>query len=166
MEIEWLLWIQEHLSHPVLDVIMKVITNLGSFAFIWVVIMLLIWRKDKNNALTLFFALALSLLFSNFIIKNIFRRKRPFTVYPHVSLKIPAPRDYSFPSGHTSASFAAAFVIGNRYPKYRIPVYVLALLIAFSRLYFFVHYPSDVAVGALIGCVCGYTACLFKPKEA
>ena len=65
------------------------------------------------------------------------------------------PKDYSFPSGHTQASFAAATALFTGNKKAGICAYVLAALIAFSRLYLYVHFPTDVLAGVVIGICCG-----------
>ncbi len=71
---------------------------------------------------------------------------------------IAVPQDYSFPSGHTMASFAAATVLWHWNRKAGLATYLLAGMIAFSRLYLFVHFPSDVLAGALLGCLVGIAA--------
>ena len=93
-------------------------------------------------------------IFGNVIMKNVFARSRPCWIDDSVKMLIKIPKDYSFPSGHTSVSFAGAFAIFLYYKKAGIAAFVLASLIAFSRLYLFVHYPTDVAAGVLIGLLC------------
>ena len=101
----------------------------------------------------------------NVILKPLAARPRPFEVNMGVRLLIEAPKDFSFPSGHTGASFAAAaalFFVGSRG---WIPAAVLAALIGFSRLYLYVHYPTDVLAGALLGIAAGWAACrLFRNR--
>ena len=75
------------------------------------------------------------------------------------------PTDYSFPSGHTAASFAAVTALFFAKEKYRYPALVLAVLIAFSRLYLYVHYPTDILGGILVGILCGVIAYLITRKK-
>ena len=84
-------------------------------------------------------------LITNVCLKNLVARPRPMSVEGLVPL-IGKPTDYSFPSGHTCASFACALVLYRILPKkYGVPAVILASLIAFSRLYVGVHYPTDGA---------------------
>ena len=88
----------------------------------------------------------------NGILKNLVGRIRPFDVNTSIQLLVARPHDYSFPSGHTAASFAAAVILFLQLPKkYGIPALILAVLISFSRLYLGVHYPTDVLAGAVSG---------------
>ena len=97
-------------------------------------------------------ALVINVILANGILKHLVQRPRPFDTYGGLQVLIHRPADWSFPSGHASASFAAAFVLYHYMPKkFSIPALILATLIAFSRLYLGVHYPSDVIGGAAIG---------------
>ena len=96
-------------------------------------------------------------LLCNLILKPLVARIRPYDVNTAVQLLVSKPVDYSFPSGHTAASFAsvvALFMAGER--KLWKPALVLAVLIAFSRLYLYVHYPTDVLGGLILGLIAGY----------
>ena len=88
----------------------------------------------------------------NLILKNLLKRKRPSWI-SKVELLIKNPKDFSFPSGHASSSFAAALTISFYFKGMGIIFLIIAALIAFSRIYHFVHYPSDVIIGALLGTV-------------
>ena len=81
-----------------------------------------------------------------------------------MELLVAVPQDFSFPSGHTSSSFAAATALSTHGRSWGIPAYILAVLIAFSRLYLYVHFPSDVLVGAVVGIICGILARLVIKK--
>ena len=97
-------------------------------------------------------ALCIELVVCNGILKNLFARIRPCDVNTQIQLLIARPDDFSFPSGHTAASFAAAVILFLQLPKkYGIPALILAVLISFSRLYLGVHYPTDVLAGAVSG---------------
>ena len=120
---------------------------------------LLLIPKTRKVGIMSMLALGLSGLFVNCVIKNLVARPRPFTQIEGLTYLIKRPRDYSFPSGHTSASFAAAVVFLRKMPKrYGIPFMVLAVLIALARLYLGVHYPTDVLGGAIIGMLIAFLA--------
>lgn len=110
-------------------------------------------------------ALVFDVILCNGILKNAVARTRPFDVNTGISLLVKKPTDYSFPSGHTAASFAAVTVLFFAKEKYRYPALVLAVLIAFSRLYLYVHYPTDILGGILVGILCGVIAYLITKKK-
>ena len=89
------------------------------------------------------------------ILKPSFARPRPFNFNPSVKIPIELPRDFSFPSGHTASAFAATAVLLVFNKKAGIVAFLTAALIAFSRLYLYVHYPTDVLGGMILGMVCG-----------
>ena len=155
MEMNILHALQE-LHNPVLDSIMVFITSLGNAGAIWIVlsIIFICIKKYRKCGITMAVALLIFGIFGNVIMKNVFARSRPCWIDDSVKMLIKIPKDYSFPSGHTSVSFAGAFAIFLYYKKAGIAAFVLASLIAFSRLYLFVHYPTDVAAGVLIGLLC------------
>lgn len=157
----FLLFLQESVRNPVLDKIMIFITSLGDKGMIWILatVLLLIPKKTRKAGMVSAVALLGSLLFNNMLIKNIVQRPRPYVTLEDLRIIIPRPFEYSFPSGHSSSSFAAAVSFYRLLPKkLGIPAIVLAGLIAFSRLYVGVHYPTDVLAGALMGIVLSYFA--------
>ena len=119
----------------------------------WIALSLaiLIFRKDKGMGITAVAALASEALICNLIIKPLVARQRPCWIDDTVALLISSPHDYSFPSGHTSASFAVATAIFLWDKKWGTLALIWAGLIAFSRMYLFVHFPTDVLVGLVIG---------------
>lgn len=162
MEIKLLDLIQK-LRTPIGDSVMCFITSLGNAGMIWIIlaIVLLLFSKTRKSGMILMTALILDMVLCNGILKNVVARVRPCYVNTAVQLLIPRPYDYSFPSGHTAASFAAVtalFFAGEN--KLWKPALVLAMLIAFSRLYLYVHYPTDILGGILVGTVCGYVGML------
>lgn len=160
IEIQILDWIQG-LRTPAGDIFMPVITSLGNAGIIWILLaaLLLIIPKTRKTGAVLAIALVLDVVLCNGIIKNLAARMRPYDRNPVVELLIHKPIDYSFPSGHTAASFAAVSALYFAGEKHMWkPVLVLAVLIAFSRLYLYVHYPTDVIGGAMLGILCGYLA--------
>lgn len=145
--------IQSYIKCGFLDVVMPVITTLGNGGAIWIIIAisLTVTKKYRKIGLTMGLALIFSLLVGNIILKPFVARVRPFNINTSIQLLIKAPVDFSFPSGHAMASFAAAIVIFCYNKKYGIGALILATLIAFSRLYLYVHFPSDVIVGTITG---------------
>lgn len=141
-----------------LDMLMPLITRLGDAGTIWIImtICLLISSKYRKTGIALCIALVLDVIICNGILKPLIARVRPYNINTMIQLLIPHPADFSFPSGHTAASFTAVSVLYFSRQKLWIPAMILALLIAFSRLYLYVHYPSDVAAGMFLGSVLGF----------
>lgn len=157
----FLLFLQESVRNPILDNIMIFITSLGNGGMIWIAatIVLLIPKKTRKAGIMSAVALLGSLIINNNIVKNIVQRPRPFVTFTDLQIIIPTPSEFSFPSGHTSSSFAAAAVFYRHLPKkLGIPSVILAGLIGFSRLYVGVHYPTDVIAGVLMGILLSYLA--------
>lgn len=157
----FLLFLQESVRNPLLDRLMIGITSLGDDGWIWILatILLLIPKKTRKVGVLSAVALLGSLLINNYLIKNIVQRPRPFVTFQELQIIIPTPSEFSFPSGHTSSSFAAAAVFYRHLPKkLGIPSVILACLIGFSRLYVGVHYPTDVLAGAVMGILLSYLA--------
>ena len=150
-------WIQANIANGFLDFLMPIITAFGNGGIFWMACaaVLLIFPKTRKTGLAMGIALALGLIVCNFILKPVIDRPRPFKVLKDmgiiVELLIKEPGPHSFPSGHTIASFEAsvALLLGNR--KLGIPAFILAILIAFSRLYLYVHYPTDVIASVILG---------------
>ena len=142
------------------DFVMPLISKLGNGGIIWLVLsgLLCVFPKYRKTGVTMLTALALDVLLCNVMLKPLVGRMRPFTVNTGVELLINAPKDFSFPSGHTAASFAAAFALLFVKNKLWIPSMILASLIAFSRVYLYVHYPTDVLAGILLGLIVSVAA--------
>ena len=153
MELKILDWIQT-IHTPIGDAFMCFITSLGNVGVIWIVlaVVLIAIPKTRKSGIIVAAALIIDAVFCSGILKNVFRRIRPFDVNTTIPVLITKPRDFSFPSGHTSASFAAATALYlAKERKLFIPTLVLACLIAFSRMYLYVHYLTDILGGLLIG---------------
>ena len=152
-------WIAQHCHTAWMDVVMPAITHLGDKGYIWIalgIVILFLCKEERATGAQVLLALVFSLILCNLVLKNAVDRIRPCDLKPVADLLIHRPGDPSFPSGHTSASFAAAVVlILNRW-KGRWPALALAILIAFSRLYLYVHFPTDVLGGALVGAFCAW----------
>ena len=148
-----LLWIQEHLRIDALTPFWKVITFLGNGGWFWLVAaaVLLISKKTRRTGSAALLSIAIGFLITNVLLKNMVARPRPFDAYTEIIPLITRPTDFSFPSGHTCASFACALVFFRMLPKkYGVPAVILAGMVAFSRLYLGVHYPGDVLGGFLV----------------
>ena len=161
MEANILLWIQENLRADWLNPFMIGITYLGNAGLFWIAlsVLLLCLPKQRKLGLTCGASLIFDLLSVNLFIKKVAARTRPYEVIEGLERIIGQQSDYSFPSGHTAASFAVATVLLMRAPKkLSVPMFVLACLISLSRLYVGVHYPTDVLGGAVIGALCGILA--------
>lgn len=148
--------------NPVLDAFFSAITHLGDAGILWIVLALslLCIRKTRPLGVCMALALILDLLLCNLMLKPLVGRIRPFALR-EVALLIKAPQDASFPSGHAAASFAAAGVLALRRSKLAIPALILAITIAFSRLYLYIHFPTDVLGGMLVGLLCAALGCFF-----
>lgn len=158
-----LIWIQETLRNDFMTRFWIFITSLGDGGF-WTItgLLMLCFKKTRRVGITALISLMICSLMTNQILKNLFARPRPFQEIIDVISLIRKPMGYSFPSGHTSSSFAAAIIYYRMLPKrYGVPALILAGMIGFSRLYLGVHYPSDVLGGiivALIGSMAAYYA--------
>ena len=155
-EFNLLYWFQK-LHGPLQDKLAIIITHLGSGGVFWIAVtlLLLVVQKDRRVGISMAFALATEVIICNVILKNAVQRDRPCWIDTSVELLVKSPSDYSFPSGHSSASFAAAVALLMYDRKWGTAAVILAVLIGLSRLYLFVHFPTDVLAGALIGTVMG-----------
>ena len=153
---EILLQIQQHLRTDMLTPFMKIVTFLGNGGWFWILcaVVLLAIPKTRKTGYAAVFSLIFGAIVTNLLLKNIVARPRPFAEIEALIPLIAKPTDFSFPSGHTTASFAVALVMFRMLPKkIGIPAVVLAALVAFSRLYLGVHYPTDVLVGFVVALV-------------
>lgn len=158
--------IQTHLQSPFMDTFMVFATHLGDLGLVWLIaaVVLIAQPKHRIYGVAVILALILAVIAGSLILKPLFGRLRPFDAIGGFPLLIPIPSGDSFPSNHSMASFAAATVLcclprsmrGGLLIK--IGAVVIACLIAFSRLYLYVHYPSDILVGALLGIALGFAA--------
>lgn len=154
VDAQLLLFIQEHIRNTVCDVFFRGITHLGDAGIFWILltIALLCFRRTRRAGVYSACALMASLIVNNLILKNLMGRVRPYELVEGLQCIVGPARDASFPSGHTGASFASAVAIYRHLPR-KLAVFfiVLASLIAFSRLYVGIHYPTDVLGGLVTG---------------
>lgn len=154
-------WIMDNLWCPFLDWFMPLVTRLGDDGIFWIIValILLIFPKTRKTGAMMGVAMILGLLVGNLTMKPTFARIRPYEneAGRAVELLVEKLSDYSFPSGHTLVCFEAATVlmIRNRKP-WGVIALVTAFVVAFSRLYLYVHYPSDVLVGMILGTLFGF----------
>lgn len=155
-------WIQEHLQCTFLDKTMPIVTLFGDGGVFWigVAVLLLFFAKYRKTGFSMGMALVLGLAVCNITLKPLVARIRPYDLQlqefgREITLLIKAQSDFSFPSGHTIASFEACTVLMLHDKRMGIPATVLAILIAFSRLYLYVHYPTDVLVSLVLGILFG-----------
>ena len=168
---EILLLIQQYLRTDMLTPFMKSVTFLGNGGWFWILcaVVLLAIPKTRKTGYAAVFSLIFGAIVTNLLLKNIVARPRPFAEIEALIPMITKPKDFSFPSGHTTASFAVALVMLRMLPKkFGIPAVVLAALVAFSRLYLGVHYPTDVLTGfviALVGSTLSVWIVRTKPED-
>lgn len=164
-ELNILWWIREHLTHPFLDTVMPYISSLARHGEFWILLALVLvcFKKTRKAGVAMGIAMACGYLIGNMGMKNLFARTRPYDVV-EVDLLVAKLHDFSFPSGHTLVSFEAATALWFYHRKWGIAAFVLAALIGLSRLYLFVHYPTDVLVGAVLGIGIGLAACVLTDR--
>ena len=160
-------WIQEHLQSTFLDFIMPFITILGDAGIFWIAcaVILMFIPKYRKAGFSMGLALIFGVVVCNMILKPLVGRIRPYNYnldvlklqwqdfLVHGKLLVETPHDFSFPSGHTIASFEASVALYKNDKRLGIPALILAVLIAFSRMYLYVHYPTDVIASVILGTV-------------
>ena len=168
-EIKILDFIQDHLRFGFLDDMMVLLTRLADDGIVWIVlaIALICFKQTRKMGITLGLALLLGLIVGNLGLKNLFARPRPYDVNPDIVDHMLIERlfnSYSFPSGHTRCCFEsgmAMFLCDKRFGKV---AFVLGGFIGFSRIYLYMHYPTDVIAGALLGLLNGFIAFIIVDK--
>ncbi len=153
-EIPILDFISEHTKCNFLDTVLPYITSLADAGIFWIILaaVLLIFKKTRKAGFMMGLALIMGLVVGNMTMKPLIARIRPYDVNPDAVLLIERLHDYSFPSGHTLASFEGAGVLMLTHRKTMgYAALILAIIIAFSRMYLYVHYPTDVLAGIILG---------------
>jgi undecaprenyl-diphosphatase len=156
IDIKVLNLINKNLRHALLDKMMPLITALGNGGIVWVIISLCLINSDsyRKEGYMVIASLIATTIIGEGVIKHLIKRTRPFIKLKLNNLLISKPITHSFPSGHTASSFAAAGIFYMMDNRYSIMVVILAALIAFSRIYLNVHYPTDVVTGIILGLLC------------
>ena len=152
---EWefsLLYALQELHNPVLDAIMLFITSLGDDGWFWIAIgvVCLVFKKHRKMGVQLLLSMLCTFILGNLILKNLVARPRPCDIDATVTLLLSRPHGHPFPSGHSINSMVAAVALYLNNKKIGIPAVIIATLIGFSRLYLFVHFPTDVLGGFVI----------------
>ncbi len=150
-------FIQNTMKCVFLDYVMAFFSYIGNAGGIWIItaLIMMCYRKTRATGVMLLCALLVGVLIGEVGLKHLIERERPFVLNPDIIPNIKPPSGYSFPSGHSCSSFAAATVLFMHNKKIGIPAYAVAFLIAFSRLYNYVHFPSDVLGGIILGITIG-----------
>ena len=162
-----LIWIQEYLRAGPLDGVMVFFSTLGNGGMIWIALglVLAVLPKTRKYGLLALASLLVCFLFNNLLLKNLVARPRPYTQLAKLVMLMPCPADHSFPSGHACSSFATAggllWSMGRRWNPVRLSALALAVLIALSRLYVGVHFPTDVLAGAAVGLLGSWLVCRY-----
>jgi len=148
--------IKKYVHNRYLDIIMPIATFMGNLGIIWIAIAIALILDEPYRAIgnSIILTLIIATIVGEGIVKHIVRRIRPCNKQNNVSLFSLKPISYSFPSGHTVSSFAAAEILSMQFTQYKFIFIGIALLIALSRLYLNVHYPTDVIAGIVIGVLC------------
>ena len=143
-------WIQENLHNAVTDAVLPLITHLGDAGLFWIAsaVVLLFFKKTRKTGALVLITMLFTYLTGELVLKNLIAR--PCHLFPEVPLLIPRTDSFSFPSGHSASRFTAAVMLTLRHKK-AWPALILAALIAFSRVFLFVHYPTDIIAGAALG---------------
>ena len=153
-EFDWLYALQD-IHNPVLDKVMVFVSALGNAGIFWIAVglLLLITKRYRRGGAQMLVAMAVTFIIGNLILKNLVARERPCWIDREVLLLMASPSDYSFPSGHSMNGFAGSVSLLCIDKRIGIPAVILAAVIAFSRLYLFMHFPTDVFAGIVIGLV-------------
>ena len=160
-------WIQQNMQSTFLDFIMPFITILGDAGIFWIAcsVILMFIPKYRKAGFSMGLALIFGVVVCNMILKPLVGRIRPYNYnldvlklqwqdfLVHGKLLVETPHDFSFPSGHTIASFEASVALYKNDKRLGIPALILASLISFSRMYLYVHYPTDVIASVILGTI-------------
>ena len=164
-------WMAAHLRCGILDFLMPIITLLGDAGIFWIAasVVLLCIPKYRKAGLGMAISLLIGVVLCNITLKPLVGRIRPYDYQLQhfgktIELLVATPHDFSFPSGHTIASFEAAVALTVRHKKLGAAALVLAVLIAFSRMYLYVHYPTDVLASVILGTGIAFLGCFLAEK--
>ena len=149
--------ISENVNSAFLTTFFRIVTLLGEGGIFWIAaaVVLLFFKKTRRCGICIGASLLIGVIIGNGIIKNVVARPRPYDAIEWIESVVSHLSDYSFPSGHSLCCFEAATALAMNRTRWAIPAYVAAVLVAVSRLFLFVHYPTDVICGALLGILFG-----------
>lgn len=167
MDISAVRFVREHIANAFLDFVMPIITLIGEDGIFWIVLTLfmLFFRKTRRAGFVMALSLLIGFLVGNLTLKPLIARPRPYSIDMDVNLLIEGLSDYSFPSGHTLCCFEGAVsLLLCKYKRAGTAALVAAFLVAFSRVYLYVHYPTDVVAGAILGTLFAFVSCYIVNK--
>ena len=166
-EFAFLDWLYQF-RNPVMNTISIFFDYAGAHGEIWIAftLLLLLFRRTRKAGFAMAVALVLYMATGHFFLKPLFARPRPCDVHTALTILVKRPHGHSFPSGHTASAFAAAFALWLQNRKLGVPALVLAAFIAFTRLYLYVHFPTDVLGGLVLGLALGALALWIVAKLA
>ena len=132
----------------------------GSYGQLWVIVavLLLVFKKTRRAGASVLLAYLMVFLLGQIVLKNLVSRPRPCQIDQAFALLVARPSSSSFPSTHSAWAFGAATAIFMGHRKLGAAAFVVAALIAFSRMYMFLHFPTDVLFGAAMGIALGVLA--------
>lgn len=161
-------FIQDNLRTDILDRVFPIITFLGDHGAVWILlaVILLFRRQTRRTAILILIAMAAAALIGTNMVKEFVARPRPCWLDDSVVMLIKVPQDYSFPSGHTMIGTVFCFLINRTNKVIGVFCVILMLLIAFSRMYLYVHFPSDILAGLVIGIIFGAVTWLIGGRWA
>lgn len=159
-------WIQTNIRTPWLDTVVANFSSLGNIGTLWLILAcaLILYKPTRRTGIFLAIALLLETFVVDLSIKPLCNRPRPCDINTSVEMLVPRPYSASFPSGHSAEAFAVSGVLYYCHSKWFVPAVIFSGLMALSRLYLYVHFPTDVAAGILIGWLCGFAAVDFCKK--
>lgn len=160
MDANVLLYIQDFIRTPFLTGILVFFSLIGNLGLVWIAVglVLLIPKKTRLGGLHVLLCLLAAYIVNDLILKELVARIRPYEVIDGLNILVKPLSSYSFPSGHANSSFASALALTLVFGRKGAWAYIPAALIAFSRLYVGVHYPSDVLAGMLVGTLVAWVA--------
>ena len=163
-----LYWIQDKLRNSFMDFVMPLFSNLQDGGLIWIsiAVVMLFFKRTRYCGIAVLFAMGIDTLITEYGIKNIVCRVRPCNLVDDVNMLVKKPTSYSFPSNHSASAFAGAVAVMLTIKKkaWTIPAFVFSGIISFSRMYVFVHFPSDVFAGILLGSTVAVLVCYLMKK--
>lgn len=154
-----ILYAIQNIRSPLLDKVIVLITSIpGDLGQMWVAIgvLLLLFKKTRKCGLVLIISYLLVYGIGQYVLKDLIARPRPCHIDQTIELLISRPSSYSCPSTHSAWAFAAATSVFLYNKKFGVLIYMFSTLVAFSRMYLFVHFPSDVLLGVLMGILFAY----------
>ncbi len=157
----WLFYlINQTISAKFLDKFFLILTDVKHWYIAYIILWSILYfkggRLGKIAAIGSILLITVSDQFNSHFLKHLVERVRPCHVLDNVRLLVSCKSSYSFPSSHATNNFAIAFFMLRLFPKYKWILIVVASLVALSRPYVGVHYPSDIAAGAILGAGIGY----------